>query len=110
MAARTLPPNILENCVAALKMKMAEGTIAASAPAPPGVSARLAVKVVLRSFWKRATTGGVFAGPRLLFTTILASSILWIDIVAMKDPTPESLLPLPAAVFHILIALADRDR
>ena len=48
--------------------------------------------------------------PRLLFTTILASSILCIDIVAMKDSTPESLLPLPAAVFHILIALADRDR
>jgi DNA-binding PadR family transcriptional regulator len=29
---------------------------------------------------------------------------------AMKDPTPESLLPLSTAVFHILIALADRDR
>ena len=28
----------------------------------------------------------------------------------MKDPNPESLLPLPTAVFHILIALADRDR
>jgi DNA-binding PadR family transcriptional regulator len=28
----------------------------------------------------------------------------------MKDPTPDSLLPLPTAVFHILIALADRDR
>jgi DNA-binding PadR family transcriptional regulator len=28
----------------------------------------------------------------------------------MKDPTPDSLLPLPVAVFHILIALADRDR
>ena len=28
----------------------------------------------------------------------------------MQDPKPESLLPLPAAVFHILIALADRDR
>jgi len=28
----------------------------------------------------------------------------------MNDPTPESLLPLPTAVFHILIALADRDR
>src|SRR5215471_10022785 len=27
-----------------------------------------------------------------------------------NDPTPGSLLPLPAAVFHILIALADRDR
>lgn len=25
-------------------------------------------------------------------------------------PDPTSLLPLPAAVFHILIALADRDR
>src|SRR5436189_2296289 len=30
--------------------------------------------------------------------------------MAMNDPRPESLLPLPAAVFHILIALADRDR
>src|SRR4026209_1380614 len=28
----------------------------------------------------------------------------------MDDPSPESLLPLPSAVFHILIALADRDR
>jgi DNA-binding PadR family transcriptional regulator len=28
----------------------------------------------------------------------------------MHDPNPDSLLPLPAAVFHILIALADRDR
>src|ERR1700678_3690396 len=28
----------------------------------------------------------------------------------MNDPTPDSLLPLPVAVFHILIALADRDR
>ena len=28
----------------------------------------------------------------------------------MDDPTPDSLLPLPTAVFHILIALADRDR
>ncbi len=28
----------------------------------------------------------------------------------MKDPKAESLLPLPAAVFHILVALADRDR
>jgi DNA-binding PadR family transcriptional regulator len=28
----------------------------------------------------------------------------------MKDPQPGSLLPLPTAVFHILIALADRDR
>ena len=28
----------------------------------------------------------------------------------MPDPKPESLLPLPVAVFHILIALADRDR
>ena len=27
-----------------------------------------------------------------------------------KDPSPESFLPLPTAVFHILIALADRDR
>src|SRR5688500_10422476 len=28
----------------------------------------------------------------------------------MKNPSPNSLLPLPLAVFHILIALADRDR
>jgi DNA-binding PadR family transcriptional regulator len=28
----------------------------------------------------------------------------------MADPAPESLLPLPPAVFHILIALADRER
>src|SRR4029450_9709329 len=28
----------------------------------------------------------------------------------MKDPKPEDLLPLPPAVFHILIALADQDR
>ena len=28
----------------------------------------------------------------------------------MSDAKPDSLLPLPAAVFHILIALADRDR
>ena len=26
------------------------------------------------------------------------------------EPKPESLLPLPAAVFHILMALADEDR
>jgi DNA-binding PadR family transcriptional regulator len=28
----------------------------------------------------------------------------------MQDIKPDSLLPLPVAVFHILIALADRDR
>jgi DNA-binding PadR family transcriptional regulator len=28
----------------------------------------------------------------------------------MSNPSPDSLLPLPPAVFHILIALADRDR
>src|SRR6185369_12369737 len=28
----------------------------------------------------------------------------------MNDPKPESLLPLPTAVFHTLIALAERDR
>ena len=28
----------------------------------------------------------------------------------MTDASPDSLLPLPTAVFHILIALADRDR
>jgi DNA-binding PadR family transcriptional regulator len=28
----------------------------------------------------------------------------------MPDPKPDSLSPLPTAVFHILIALADRDR
>jgi DNA-binding PadR family transcriptional regulator len=27
-----------------------------------------------------------------------------------SDPSPESLLPLPSAVFHILISLADEDR
>jgi DNA-binding PadR family transcriptional regulator len=27
-----------------------------------------------------------------------------------KDPQPESLLPLPAATFHILLALAEEDR
>src|SRR4026209_2409327 len=30
--------------------------------------------------------------------------------MSMDDDSPESLLPLPTAVFHILIALADRDR
>ena len=28
----------------------------------------------------------------------------------MREPKPESLLPLPTAVFHILIALAESDR
>ena len=28
----------------------------------------------------------------------------------MPHPEPDKLLPLPVAVFHILIALADRDR
>jgi DNA-binding PadR family transcriptional regulator len=28
----------------------------------------------------------------------------------MREPTPDALLPVPTAVFHILIALADRDR
>ena len=28
----------------------------------------------------------------------------------MANPDPETFLPLPAAVFHILVALADRDR
>ena len=28
----------------------------------------------------------------------------------MHDSKPDSLLPMPTAVFHILIALADRDR
>jgi DNA-binding PadR family transcriptional regulator len=28
----------------------------------------------------------------------------------MNDAAPDALLPLPTAVFHILIALADRDR
>ena len=28
----------------------------------------------------------------------------------MNESKPDSLLPLPTAVFHILIALADRDR
>ena len=30
--------------------------------------------------------------------------------IAMRESKPDSLLPLPTAVFHILIALADRDR
>jgi DNA-binding PadR family transcriptional regulator len=30
--------------------------------------------------------------------------------MATTDPAPESLLPLSTAVFHILVALADRDR
>ena len=30
--------------------------------------------------------------------------------MATTDPAPDSLLPLPTAVFHILIALADRER
>lgn len=30
--------------------------------------------------------------------------------IAMHESKPDSLLPLPTAVFHILIALADRDR
>jgi DNA-binding PadR family transcriptional regulator len=30
--------------------------------------------------------------------------------MASDDPRPESLLPLPAAVFHILMAVADEDR
>jgi DNA-binding PadR family transcriptional regulator len=28
----------------------------------------------------------------------------------MREPKPDSFLPLPAAVYHILVALADRDR
>ncbi len=30
--------------------------------------------------------------------------------MSSADPDPESFLPLPAATFHILVALADRDR
>ena len=30
--------------------------------------------------------------------------------MAPRTPTPESQLPLPAATFHILMALADEDR
>jgi DNA-binding PadR family transcriptional regulator len=30
--------------------------------------------------------------------------------MALPDPTPQSLLPLPVATFHILMALADEDR
>ena len=42
---------------------------------------------------------------------ILHHTILFSGIVRrMDDSNPESLLPLPTAVFHILIALADRDR
>src|ERR1700676_3714501 len=42
----------------------------------------------------------------LPLTTILANGI----VLLMRDSKPDSLLPLPTAVFHILIALADRDR
>ena len=35
---------------------------------------------------------------------------LWYSSADMDDTSPDSLLPLPTAVFHILIALADRDR
>lgn len=30
--------------------------------------------------------------------------------MASSDPAPETLLPLPAATFHILMALSDADR
>src|ERR1051326_8202506 len=43
----------------------------------------------------------------VLLTSILLADILVQDIVNMQ---PESLLPLPTAVFHILIAVADRER
>ena len=32
------------------------------------------------------------------------------DIIVGMTPEPDSLLPLPPAVFHILMALADEDR
>jgi len=32
------------------------------------------------------------------------------DTFAPDDPTPDSLLPLPPATFHILLAVADQDR
>jgi DNA-binding PadR family transcriptional regulator len=41
---------------------------------------------------------------------ILIFGILILGIATMQEPRPESLLPLPNAVFHILIGLADRDR
>ena len=44
------------------------------------------------------------------FQTILAYAILASDTWRTTDPAPDSLLPLPTAVFHILIALADRER
>ena len=31
-------------------------------------------------------------------------------MASSDDPRPESLLPLPSAVFHILMAVADEDR
>jgi DNA-binding PadR family transcriptional regulator len=31
-------------------------------------------------------------------------------MASADDPRPESMLPLPAAVFHILMAVADEDR
>jgi DNA-binding PadR family transcriptional regulator len=50
---------------------------------------------------------GYQPAPRRL-TTILSYGIVVSNIV--HDSKPDSLLPLPTAVFHILIALADRDR
>ena len=46
----------------------------------------------------------------LTVATILPYGIVDTVTVPTQDPSPESLLPLPTAVFHILIALADRDR
>jgi DNA-binding PadR family transcriptional regulator len=38
------------------------------------------------------------------------STLAIITAMASDDPPPDSLLPLPAATFHILMALADADR
>src|SRR5713226_920415 len=46
----------------------------------------------------------------LPLTSILVDGIVLPSIVMVHYSKPDSLLPLPTAVFHILIALADRDR
>ena len=46
----------------------------------------------------------------ITLTTILKHSIVTCSIDSMHETRPDAFVPLPAAVFHILIALADRDR
>jgi len=38
------------------------------------------------------------------------STMAIMEVMSDKLPEPESLLPLPAATFHILMSLADEDR